>query len=860
MRLRSLLDNRSGATTIYVSIFIMIIFILIILSFVHIVGRNHAETVANQLNMQAVYAAETGIADARARMLHLIDLANRGQIADFRSLSLPDEVQLNSYNLSAFTTNLAEVDVILIDGQRMVVSDEGAGVTLVLSFDTVTGWNLEHIETSFDSDVMALRGNCLFVGDPSVDTIESWLYDDGIPGYSLVDSRTKTGQGFGSALAVNDNFLAVGAQQADIPGPPIITDAGSVYTYTYNPNTCEMTPGSEMQLNLDAPPTDVSVTPPSPSPISDQHFGYALAINKDDVLVVGAPGDVGFSGSFAVYKFVRSGYAPDSEWKLRAYIEPSNYDAEYGNCLLGFSPYSDGNTLTEEAFGSSVSISDSGQIAIGDPRRASDQGFVGLYRYWVDPSNNNIAVHVDLLDCKEGGNAGDAFGEVVALGKGQFLAIGAPGYDSGVNTDAGKAYVYQYNFDTRSYEYLIQTPPPPPLLPPDPPLPSLLQGSAAGHRLGNSLAFSLTSSSHEHLIVGVPGWIYPDNSPPFGNIQGGFWRADLDYQFQQAMNGIRNILESPDCINEQPNPADNDYLFRLTDDGNVNYSCLRINMTPDLLYYEKVRNDRSLNVVLKSVNQIDTDIYENMEHLDIQWVNSGENPTPDFNTDALYPDLPGYNQWLSVDASVLRVQITAFGLNTGFDRADLRDNTHVFYLYPRPDSTPHILNETLLSAIDLGEIIESPCGNHSDGAYCSMAISGLPKDINNDGVDDEVAFLVNISSLYQPSFVRLKGYNHLNPGDNPRDNNLRDPNDRVKFIDIQAEISATGNAAAAQVRLSERVPLQPAYDRPELAVISATSICKIFIGDQDTGTTTYGIDDPNLPLELRSSGDECDVW
>ena len=43
---------------------------------------------------------------------------------------------------------------------------------------------------------------------------------------------------------------------------------------------------------------------------------------------------------------------------------------------------------------------------------------------------------------------------------------------------------------------------------------------------------------------------------------------------------IRDALESPDCINEKPPPAVNDYLFRLTDDGNVNYSCLRINMTP----------------------------------------------------------------------------------------------------------------------------------------------------------------------------------------------------------------------------------------------------------------------------------------
>ena len=82
----------------------------------------------------------------------------------------------------------------------------------------------------------------------------------------------------------------------------------------------------------------------------------------------------------------------------------------------------------------------------------------------------------------------------------------------------------------------------------------------------------------------------------------------------------------------------------------------------------------------------------------------------------------------------------------------------------------------------------------------------------------------------------------------------------MKFIDIQAEISATGNAAAAQVRLSERVPLQPAYDRPEFAITSATSVCKVFVGDQDKGTTTYGISVSALPSGLNAASRECNVW
>ena len=162
---------------------IMIIFILIILSFVQIVSRNHAETVKNQLNMQAVYAAETGIADARVRMLRLIDLANRGQIADFRSLEVPDEIKVGG--LFTYTTNLSNLDVILIDGQRMIISDESANRTLVFDYNAVSGeWEFWSAE-SFKSDAMALDGDCLFVGNPSTNKVDIYMYDHTALHFSL---------------------------------------------------------------------------------------------------------------------------------------------------------------------------------------------------------------------------------------------------------------------------------------------------------------------------------------------------------------------------------------------------------------------------------------------------------------------------------------------------------------------------------------------------------------------------------------------------------------------------------------------------------------------------------------------------
>ena len=869
MRLRSLLDNRSGATTIYVSIFIMIIFILIILSFVHIVGRNHAETVANQLNMQAVYAAETGIADARVRMLNLIDLANRGQIADFRSLEVPKPIEVD--DLFAYAPiSLGELDVILIDGQRMVISDESADSTLVFNFNMSTSdWDFLSAEP-FTSDVMALKGDCLFVGYPLNNRVDIYRYDYAAPASSyfvnvtpsIIPSDLVLGQGFGSALAVNDDLIVVGSPLDDIPGPPAKADAGSVYAYKYNSTTCEFTLPNppdypEQKFNLANIITDVAVHSPSTTPKASQYFGQALAINSRDELIVGIPGDASFSGAFAIYKydfFVNS----TNPWQLRAYIEPDNSNFDYNTCLTGFGAYD--ITSSPEAFGSAVAISDLGKIAIGDPERASLRGFVGVYRYQFNEQNNADsldAVTVNLLDCKEGGVSSEAFGTVVVLSAEDFLAIGAPGYDDGSNTDAGKAFIYQYNFTEGQYKYLED----PSAAPPEDNNPV---GAASSDRLGNSLALG-----PEQVVVGVPGMHYQDPSDPSKTINGGFHVVKFEYQFTQAMNAIRDALESEDCINEKPPPAPNDYLFRLTDDGNVNYSCLRIDMTPELLYYEKVRSDRSLNIVLKSVNKDDTDIYENMEHLDIQWVNSGEIASPNFDTSGsiigVDHSLPAYGQW-TADASVLRVQITAFDLNSGFTREELKDNTHVFYLYPTNDLA--LTNRTPLSGIENGDIIPTPCGG-PDGAFCSMGISDLPGDdtlpLPPVGAEN-IAFLVNISSLYHPSLIKMKGYNHLRDVLNPRDLlnvNDRDPDDRVKFIDIQAEISATGNAAAAQVRLSERVPLQPAYDRPEFAITSATSVCKVFVGDQDTGTNIYYdyyISVSDLPPELDAASRECDVW
>ena len=123
---------------------------------------------------------------------------------------------------------------------------------------------------------------------------------------SITPDVISLNQGFGSALAINDGLIIVGSPEDD----PGFTDAGSVYAYEYTPATCLVTSG-EHKLNLGNATSDVARNPPTPNPSADQKFGYALAINKHNDLVVGIPGDNSFSGAIAVYKFDPSCYYHD---------------------------------------------------------------------------------------------------------------------------------------------------------------------------------------------------------------------------------------------------------------------------------------------------------------------------------------------------------------------------------------------------------------------------------------------------------------------------------------------------------------------------------------------------------------------
>ena len=68
----SLRRNQAGGFSIYVSLIVMLVLTLITLGFVRIVGSNYREITDSQYNLQAHYAAEAGVSDARKEIIERI--------------------------------------------------------------------------------------------------------------------------------------------------------------------------------------------------------------------------------------------------------------------------------------------------------------------------------------------------------------------------------------------------------------------------------------------------------------------------------------------------------------------------------------------------------------------------------------------------------------------------------------------------------------------------------------------------------------------------------------------------------------------------------------------------------------------
>lgn len=324
-------------------------------------------------------------------------------------------------------------------------------------------------------------------------------------------------------------------------------------------------------------------------------------------------------------------------------------------------------------------------------------------------------------------------------------------------------------------------------------------------------------------------------------------------------------------------------------DPNIGYTCVEVDGRPVKLVYDDIDTDRSENILLQT-RWLDGSVFKksNIDELTINWQGLNSPNLNDFKTatdtdheQKLHPP----SSWTH-PAPMLRVQIIPLNLRDGWTRDELSESTKTYYLYPTKFSTSGCISgdalasiysgsygsweETLppprgdscpaqsISTTEDGSIINADCDGDEELA-CTAKIAGFsgnvstynindaPSDIGNisDGTcsdpniktqaacvapetwttppNDEMAYIVLIRSIYADAKVEVSAINSNG--------------DDLRFVNQQINITANGIAGGLSYRLREVIPIRPKYNRPEFAIDSSEHICKVLIGEPDTGVS-----------------------
>ena len=340
---------------------------------------------------------------------------------------------------------------------------------------------------------------------PLSSSAQSWQED------KVVASDGAADDDFGFASAIDGERIVVGARLDDDNG----TDAGSVYVYDYNSGTdswdetkllaSDGTAGDEFGFAVDVDGDRIVVgaaydgdgsvyvydynggtsswdeTKITPGDAFGDSFGYAVALEGDRI-VVGKNADTEnglIAGAAYVYDY-NSGTSSWDETKLLA-SDGANFDqfgVEVGlsgnRIVVGalddddngsnsgsvyIYDYNSGTSSWDETkltagdgagsdnFGSAVSISGD-RIAVaatGDDDNGLSSGSIYVYDY-----NMGLGAWVETKLTASDGASQDNFGRFVKV-QGDRMVVGADG-DDDVATNAGSAYVFDYNSGTTSWD------------------------------------------------------------------------------------------------------------------------------------------------------------------------------------------------------------------------------------------------------------------------------------------------------------------------------------------------------------------------------------------------------------------------
>lgn len=126
---------------------------------------------------------------------------------------------------------------------------------------------------------------------------------------------------------------------------------------------------------------------------------------------------------------------------------------------------------------------------------------------------------------------------------------------------------------------------------------------------------------------------------------------------------------------------------------------------------------------------------------------------------------------------------------------------------------------------------ESACRNGLDGFPPGDPMDTVDAETWSVPADDEMVYIVLIRSIYEDANLAISAYNSDSTC-------TPQPSCRIlRFVNQQINVTSTGRAGGLTYRIREVIPIRPKYNRPEYAIDSAEHICKVLIGEPDTGVS-----------------------
>ena len=306
----------------------------------------------------------------------------------------------------------------------------------------------------------------------------------------LQSSDIQQGSLFGLSVAIDGDMVVVGAEGESTSA----RDAGAAYVFTFNHSSSTWSHHSKLEA-FDKQ--------------TDDSFGYAVAVDGEDIFIGANNEDTGADNAGAVYTFsvVDCSELPESPTET----ELQSSDTESGD-WFGYSVAMDGDVAV-----------------VGAPNEGSGNN-IDIGAAYVFTKNNGTWSEHSKLESPDG-QIVDQFGKSVAI-DGETIVVGAPGEDTGA-TNAGAAYVFTLSDDAWSYHSKIQA-----------------EDKQTADFFGEAVAVSGGTSGGETIVVGAPnedtggsnsGAIYI-----FTQNDNGTWTQD--YKFQADDNQQDDLFGSSVAI------------------------------------------------------------------------------------------------------------------------------------------------------------------------------------------------------------------------------------------------------------------------------------------------------------------------